>query len=127
MTGHKTSPESEPSRFHPLILARDPIPRGERLELAVPPDSAWFRGHFPGLPILPGVAALGWAIAAARLVFGYQRDPQHIERLRFQRSVIPGERLTLLLQADPHCGGRIKFQYHRGGEKISGATLYFDS
>ncbi len=127
MTGHNFSAESEPSRFHPLVITRNPVPRGERLELAVPPDSAWFRGHFPGRPILPGVAELGWAIAGAQLVFGYHHDPRHIECLRFRQPVIPGERLTLLLQADPHCAERIKFQYHRSGENISGGTLCFDS
>lgn len=28
-------------------------------EVRVPPESQWFSGHFPGEPILPGIAQLG--------------------------------------------------------------------
>ena len=28
-------------------------------EIRVPPESQWFSGHFPGEPILPGIAQLG--------------------------------------------------------------------
>ncbi len=35
-------------------------------DIHVPPDSPWFCGHFPGEPILPGVAQLGMVIDAIR-------------------------------------------------------------
>jgi len=36
-----------------------------RLELAVAPDLPCFEGHFPGVPVLPGVVQLDWRFASA--------------------------------------------------------------
>jgi 3-hydroxymyristoyl/3-hydroxydecanoyl-(acyl carrier protein) dehydratase len=42
------------------------------LRLHVVADLFWFRGHFPTLPILPGVAQLDWALhyGLTRLAIG---------------------------------------------------------
>ena len=43
---------------------------GLRWTFAVPVDHPLFEGHFPGHPILPGVVALGWMLAAAERFLG---------------------------------------------------------
>lgn len=63
--------------------------------LAIPADGPWFEGHFPGRPILPGVAELALAIAALRRETG---KPLPLRRVRFARLrhlVVPGDRLEL--------------------------------
>jgi 3-hydroxymyristoyl/3-hydroxydecanoyl-(acyl carrier protein) dehydratase len=65
--------------------------------LDVTEDLAVFDGHFPGLPVLPGVAQLDWAIEFARSSFTLPGRFIRAEALKFQRPVIPDVRLELSL------------------------------
>jgi 3-hydroxymyristoyl/3-hydroxydecanoyl-(acyl carrier protein) dehydratase len=65
------------------------------MRLDVPLDMSWFRGHFPGQPILPGVIQLHWAVIIARALFGFAGSPQEIKRLKFKKVVIPPRVLEL--------------------------------
>ena len=63
-------------------------------------NSAWFSGHFPGQPVLPGVAILA---AAARLAVkggledGRPVDVLGFKKVRFTQLVSPGEELIISL------------------------------
>lgn len=63
--------------------------------LAIPADGPWFEGHFPGRPILPGVAELALAIAALREETGKPLPLQGIAFARLRHVVLPGDRLEL--------------------------------
>ncbi|MBP0591444.1 acyl-CoA synthetase [Paraburkholderia sp. LEh10] len=93
-------------------------------ELRVPPTLVHFEGHFPGLPILPGVVQLDWAIRlAAEHVTGV-RDIEAVERLKFTAPVMPGAVLHLKLS---HEAGRRRVQFaYRLGERdcSSGVIVY---
>jgi 3-hydroxyacyl-[acyl-carrier-protein] dehydratase len=72
-------------------------------------NEPFFQGHFPGMPILPGVLILeAMAQAAGLLAFstmGHQADDQSlyyfagIDNARFKRPVKPGDQLILEVQA----------------------------
>lgn len=69
----------------------------------VPTDSPWFSGHFPGEPILPGVALihLVWQAVvrdAGKRSGGIRLDK--LKRVRFTQPVRPGENLSVLITAD---------------------------
>ncbi|MDR5754212.1 MULTISPECIES: AMP-binding protein [unclassified Caballeronia] len=98
------------------------------LELRVPPGLAHFAGHFPGLPILPGVVQLDWAVRLATECFDETRDVASIDRLKFMAPVGPGALLALRLSRDS-ARGRVQFAYRlgRGAEArdcASGAIVY---
>lgn len=71
--------------------------------VCVPQDSIWFTGHFPGEPILPGIALVHMVYEAI------ERDAQgrgeavrlsSLRRIRFTGPVRPGENLLLSLTSE---------------------------
>jgi 3-hydroxymyristoyl/3-hydroxydecanoyl-(acyl carrier protein) dehydratase len=65
--------------------------------LEITPGLAWFHGHFPGNPILPGVVQLHWAVLISQSIFGFSVDPVEIKQLKFKSVVTPGGVLELTL------------------------------
>ena len=63
--------------------------------IAIPVDGPWFEGHFPGRPILPGVAELALAIAALRQETGKPLPLRGVAFARLRHLVLPGDRLEL--------------------------------
>ncbi|MGO4155711.1 AMP-binding protein [Cupriavidus sp. YAF13] len=95
-------------------------------ELEVSEDLAVFDGHFPGSPIVPGVAQVDWVMALApeRLPVPPRARFRRLEILKFQAVITPGTlvHMTLAWQPErsalafrlssargPHASGRIIF------------------
>ena len=68
------------------------------IELDITPELLAFDGHFPQVPILPGVAQLDWAIRLGREAFSLPPHVLRMEALKFQRVVRPG--LVVRLELD---------------------------
>lgn len=64
--------------------------------IEVPSGGAWFEGHFPGRPILPGVAELALAVDALAREAGRPLSLQGIAFARLRQLVFPGDRLELI-------------------------------
>lgn len=62
----------------------------------VPSDSPWFCGHFPGEPILPGIAQLGMVFDAITRGVGRKLVIRSVSRVRFKQAVRPGDRLEIV-------------------------------
>lgn len=93
-------------------------------ELRVPPTLVHFEGHFPGLPILPGVVQLDWAIRlAATHVMGV-RDIESVDRLKFTAPVMPGAVLDLKLSHDA-ARRRVQFAYRIDGRDSSSGVIVY--
>lgn len=83
---------------------REPVVTGwsateEALEakLVFPPDMECYQGHFPGFPILPGVAQLYFLRHFARQAFPDFPDAGSWRRLKFRRIVRPGMEVRLVV------------------------------
>ncbi|MGF6900683.1 AMP-binding protein [Paraburkholderia sp. GAS348] len=93
-------------------------------ELRVPPTLVHFAGHFPGLPILPGVVQVHWAMHLAAEHVPAVRTLASIDRLKFMAPVSPGAVLNLTLAHDA-ARGRVRFTYRLSGrECASGVIVY---
>ena len=106
-------PQQAPFRFIDEIVELD----GEHIvaRYTFPPDSDFYRGHFPGNPITPGVILVETAAQAAVVAFGIylytlETSRSELEKILtiftdcavdFCGSVRPGDRVTTT--------GRIKF------------------
>ncbi|MFH1981171.1 MAG: hypothetical protein ABIL58_04965 [Pseudomonadota bacterium] len=58
-------------------------------------SSAWFDGHFPGIPVLPGIAQLAMVRDVIAGALGSDIRVSEIRRIRFKQKIVPGERLTV--------------------------------
>ena len=84
----------------PEVLARQEDDDEWLLHLAVPPDLAYFSGHFPVTPVLPGVVQVDWALDLGRQLLDLPAKFAGMEVLKFQQLVRPGDRLELSLRFD---------------------------
>jgi len=79
----------------------------------VPENSVWFKGHFPGEPILPGIALLSAVYEAVLKDASRRGEPLRIsalKRVRFTGPVLPGEKLSLVLAREVQ-NGEILFHF----------------
>lgn len=86
------------------------------IRIEIPVLSPFFAGHFPGHPILPGIAHL--ALVARELGGAPFTE---VRNLKLRRPVLPGDVLDLTL--DRGEDGLVKFELRREEEAVSGGTL----
>ncbi len=85
--------------------------------------SPFFAGHFPGAPVLPGVAHLELVAELLRAHGARALAILGIEALRFRAPIGPGDELEVRLDA-PDPRGRVGFEIRRGGRTVSGGVLF---
>src|SRR5271154_6573576 len=90
------------------------------LNLMIPHDLIYFRGHFPNFPILPGIVQIEWAMEYARRYFDLASASVETLQVKFRQPIGPGDHLWLTLEhhVTRH---QIAFTYAgRGGIASSG-------
>lgn len=103
------------------------------IESDVKADAAYFKGHFPGMPIMPGVLIIETVAQAGALLIslteGLSEDKfiafSNVESAKFRRPVKPGEIITIEVNIEKV---RLPFYKFSGIAKVNGkvaATLKF--
>jgi beta-hydroxyacyl-ACP dehydratase FabZ len=71
-------------------------------------NESFFEGHFPGNPVMPGVlimeamAQVGGVLASASMGHSVKGKPMYfmgMDKVRFRRPVVPGDRIIFELEA----------------------------
>ncbi|MBC3384458.1 AMP-binding protein [Pseudomonas sp. SWRI179] len=88
----------------PEVLERVETDGEWSLQLIVPPDLAYFSGHFPTAPVLPGVVQVDWALSLGRQLLDLPPRFVGMEVLKFQQLVRPGDEIQLHLRFDRERG-----------------------
>lgn len=96
------------------------------LQLAMSADLAYFTGHFPQTPVLPGVVQVDWAIALGQTLLDRPRRFAGMEVLKFQRMVRPGDPLELHLRFDAE-RGKLYFTYSNAGITCSSGRIVLEA
>ena len=88
----------------PLHPVADSLPAGSaeerRYRIEILCDLAYFSGHFPTAPVVPGVAQITWAVSLAQRELQPGLHFAGMEALKFQRLLRPGDVAELALRWD---------------------------
>ena len=127
---HAHDADPQTPRQLPQVLSRHNI--GDHcveLQLLISAEIAFFEGHFPSAPILPGVVQIHWAEHYSRQCFAAQLPDRRmfaqLEAVKFQRVIQPGRELTLQLVLKTN--GKLLFRYSAGTEQFSSGRLVYHS
>lgn len=112
-------------RTDPVILHEQRDGDSCTLHLQVPADLAYFPGHFPQAPVLPGVVQVDWALRLAASRLGTPPHCREMEALKFQHLLQPGDWVTLTLRHD-RASGKLHFAYREGETAYSSGRLVLE-
>lgn len=82
------------------------------------PELRWFDGHFPGAPIMPGIAQVHIAARLAEELWSFEPSSSTLHRVKFRKPMKPGRPVELDLSIEP-ARRRIAFRFAGNGEPIS--------
>lgn len=107
------------------FLASSPVRTEDGLEVEVvfPSTAEFFKGHFDGSPVLPGVVQLGVAHHFAEQLLGRRFAPRMVKKMKFVRPIVPDERVKLKLAATT--GGSISYTFYKGNRTCSSGIFLF--
>ncbi len=107
------------------IIAVDPG-KSVRALKGLTANEIYLSGHFPGNPILPGVMSLEGMVQSALILVNelYSRGKvtcalEKVDRLKFRRPVVPGDRIEFQAQMKAQDGSLLKF---KGKALVAGET-----
>lgn len=115
--------ENTPLALEEVTRRRDDA--GERCELSLqlPVDWEYTRGHFPGYPIVPGVAQLVAMVERpARTLWPELGASRSVARLKFRRPITPGERVRVVLE---RAGEQVRFSLAVGEAPCAAGIMRF--
>jgi acyl-coenzyme A synthetase/AMP-(fatty) acid ligase/3-hydroxymyristoyl/3-hydroxydecanoyl-(acyl carrier protein) dehydratase len=110
----------------PEVLEQVVVDGEWSLQLAVPPDLAYFSGHFPRAPVLPGVVQVEWALNLGQQLMNLPEKFAGMEVLKFQQLVRPGDEVQLHLRFDP-ARGKLYFAYRNETATCSSGRILLES
>jgi len=125
MIAEETVGGAHPQRpTEPVIRAVRDSGEGVELDLYLPGDLAQVDGHFPGLPIVPGVALIDWAVTLGAR-HGIPVEVARDFQVKFRRVTVPDSAVTLSLR---HMAARrrMAFEYRAGDETLTSGTIALD-
>jgi acyl-coenzyme A synthetase/AMP-(fatty) acid ligase len=92
------------------------------LSLDLDPSLIWFQGHFPGFPILPGIAQIHLSRLFAEQLWHMAPGSSDVARVKFRMLIRPGDRVRLHLLRDVQ-KATIRFRFENDGLPASEGVI----
>jgi hypothetical protein len=115
--------DEQSSPREPIMLRTAVSAATADLWFYIPPNLYWFGGHFPNLPILPGIVQIDWVIRYGQLLGFDMQKFAGMPRMKFSALIRPetvlhlqltskGRSLTFAYESitGPHSMGAIRFE-----------------
>jgi len=120
------TPAGTAPAWMPVIseLELDAELRSLACRFTVPRDLAVLEGHFPGLPVVPGIMQVGWAAELARAHLLVTGRCTGIATAKFRRLLLPGMQVDASLDGGSR-SGQLQFSFQSGGDVVSTGRLLF--
>lgn len=125
-----------PHRWPMLFVDQYTIQQDNSIEAKyhVDPDLPFFKGHFPGYPIMPGVLLVETIAQAGGILVAHMIGNQNAEahplltdivKARFRKPVFPGDDITIRASAKPLRAGlyMISGEIYKEDTKVAEATV----
>ncbi len=106
----------------PDVRSMSPLEDGLKMELFLPADLAQLDGHFPGMPIVPGVAQIDWVAKLAARHLGAGDGVARRFQVKFRRVTVPDTVVTLTLRHVP-ARRRLNFEYRAVDEVLTSGSI----
>lgn len=90
--------------------------------LTIPADHPALAGHFPGMPVVPGVVLLDEALHAIGTALGTDLSACRIASAKFLSPVLPGQAVEVLHDVDG--AGAIRFALMHDGRKVASGVVH---
>ncbi|HZF31877.1 MAG TPA: hypothetical protein VE907_22360 [Gammaproteobacteria bacterium] len=106
----------------PSVIRESACGSTAEVVFVVPEDLAYFDGHFPGVPIVPGVVQIKWAIEIARRCLSLTSAFAGMEVVKFHQIMGAGMEVTLVLEYSPETG-KLSFSFESGHRRLSSGRV----
>ena len=90
--------------------------------ITIAPNHPALAGHFPGMPVVPGVVLLDEALHAIGALLGADLSACRIASVKFTSPVLPGQALEIL--HDSVDGAAIRFTLMHGARKVASGVVH---
>ena len=102
--------------WHRLTLLSESTPHEMLARAGTEPTSPWYSGHFPGEPILPGIAQITMVKETIQKAESRQIGIAGLKRVRFKQVIQPGDEISIRVRPRQGDDDSYSFQVTVGGE-----------
>jgi 3-hydroxymyristoyl/3-hydroxydecanoyl-(acyl carrier protein) dehydratase len=85
-------------------------------KVTVPADSPWFSGHFPGNPVLPGIAQIDIVFDIINTASGKGHVLKKVYRTKYRRVIGPDEQIDVVVFPSDPAGDNWRFEINAGSQ-----------
>ena len=104
----------------PLIFDKKITGDSAEIKIAFPGHSNFFNGHFPDVPVLPGVVQLLFAHYLAQDIFDIKLNDKKIKKIKFSRVIKPDRKILLKFKNNEKS---LDFTFTDGEKPFSSGTF----